>query len=117
MCHVSTVNAQLRFRIMGHFSKISLLIRFGAMEKKFREEEKSSSTVGLFEVICLCFISEAVYCLNATKLKTSSLILENVSSSRSCSPEKRRLMHNRSRSVQRYRSFNQHLKGFILDDV
>ena len=41
---------------MGHFSKISLLIRFGAMEKKFREEEKSSSTVGLFEVICLCFI-------------------------------------------------------------
>ena len=56
MCHVSTVNAQLRFRIMGHFSKISLLIRFGTMEKKIREEEKSSSTVGLFEVICLCFI-------------------------------------------------------------
>ena len=50
-----------------------------------------------------------MYCLNATKLKTSSLILENVSSSRSCSPKKRRLMHNRSRSVQRYRSFNQHI--------
>ena len=49
------------------------------------------------------------------------VILDNVSSSRSWSPEKWRLVHNRSRSVQTFRSFNQlisnHLKDFILDDI
>ena len=54
------------------------------MEKKKSEnEEKSSSTVGLF------------------------VILDNVSSSRSWSPENWRLVHNQSRSVQTFRSFNQ----------
>ena len=66
-------------------------------KKEVREEEKSSSTVGLF------------------------VILDNVSSSRSWSAEKWRLVHNRSRSVQTFRSFYQlvsnHLKDFILDDI
>ena len=66
-------------------------------KKKSENEEKSSSTVGLF------------------------VILDNVSSSRSWSPENWRLVHNQSRSVQTYRSFNQlisnHLKDFTLDDI
>ena len=49
------------------------------------------------------------------------IILDNVSSSRSWSPEKWRLVHNWSRSAQTFRSFNQlisnHLKDFILDDI
>ena len=66
-------------------------------KKKVREEEKSSSTVGVF------------------------VILDNVSSSPSWSLEKRRLVPNRKSSVQTYCSFNQlminHLKDFILDDI
>ena len=73
-------------------------IQFWTMEKKKSEnEEKLSSMVGLF------------------------VILDNVPSSRSWSPENWRLMHNQSRSVQTHRSFNQlisnHLKDFILDDI
>ena len=51
------------------------------------------------------------------------VILDNVSSSPSWSPEKplRRLVHNRRSSVQTYCYFNQlicnHLKDFILDDI
>ena len=49
------------------------------------------------------------------------IILDNVSSLRSWSPEKWRLVHNRSRSAQTFRSFHQlisnHLKDFILDDI
>ena len=68
------------------------------MEKKKSEnEEKLSSTVGLF------------------------VILDNVSSSHSWSPENGRLVHKQSRSVQTYRSFNQlisnHLKDFTFDDI
>ena len=66
-------------------------------KKEFREEEKSSSMVGVF------------------------VILDNVSSLPSWSPEKRRLVHNRKSSVQTYCSFNQlisnHLIDFILDDI
>ena len=47
--------------------------------------------------------------------------LDNVSSSRSWSPEKWRLVHNRSRSAQTFRSCNQlisnYLKDFILDNI
>ena len=73
-------------------------IQFWTMEKKKSEnEEKLSSMVGLF------------------------VILDNVPSSRSWSPENWRLIHNQSRSVQTHRSFNQlisnHLKDFILDDI
>ena len=76
-----------------------VFIRFWIIGKKkeVSEEEKSSSTVGVF------------------------VILDNVSSSPSWSPEKRRLVHNRKISVQTYCSFNQlisrHLKDFILDDI
>ena len=58
-----------------------------------RMKEKSSSTVGLF------------------------VILDNVSSSRSRSPEKWRLVHNQSRSVQTYRSFNQLISNHLRDTV
>ena len=57
-------------------------------KKKSENEEKSSSTVGLF------------------------VILGNISSSRSWSPENWRLVHNHSRSVQTYRSFNQLIEWF-----
>ena len=98
MCRVSTVYAHRIFIWLGRFSKIRFFIRLWTMEKKKSEnEEKSSSTVGLF------------------------VILNNVSSSRSWSPGNWRWMHNQSRSVQTYRSFNQlisnHLKDFILDDI
>ena len=66
-------------------------------KKEVREEEKSSSAVGLF------------------------VILDNVSSSRSWSAEKWRLVHNRSRSVHTLRSFYQFiskdLKDFVPDDI
>ena len=66
-------------------------------KKPAENEEKSSSTVGLF------------------------IILDNVSSSGSWSPENWRLVHNQNRSVQTYHSFNQlisnHLKDIILDDI
>ena len=96
MCHVSTVYAHRILVWLGRFSKIRFFIRFWTTKKKKSEnEENSSSTAGLF------------------------VILDNVSSSRSWSPENRRLVHNQSRSVQTYRSFNQlisnHLKDFILD--
>ena len=98
MCRVSTVYAHRIFTWLGRFSKIRFFIRLWTMEKKKSEnEEKLSSTVGLF------------------------VILDNVSTSRSWSPENWRLMHNQSRSVQTYRSFNQlisnHLKDFTLDDI
>ena len=57
-------------------------------KKKSENEEKSSSTVGLF------------------------VILDNISSSRSWWPENWRLVHNQSRSVQTYRSFNQLIESF-----
>ena len=73
---------------LSHFSKIRFFIRFWTMEKKKSEnEEKSSSTVGLF------------------------VILHNVSSSRSWSPENWRLVHAQSEQVS-----SNHLKDFILDD-
>ena len=98
MCRVSTVYAHRIFVWLGRFSKIRFFIRFWTMEKKKSEnEEKLSLMVGLF------------------------VILDNVPSSRSWSPENWRLMHNQSRSVQTHRSFNQlisnHLKDFILDDI
>ena len=97
-CRVSTVYAHCILVWLDRFSKVRFFIRFWTIEKRKSEnEEKSSSTVGLF------------------------VILDNVSSSRSWSPENWRLVHNQSRSVQTYRSFNQlisnHLKDFILDDI
>ena len=89
MCRVSTVYANRIFVWLGRFSKIRFFSRLWTMEKKKSEnEEKSSSTVGLF------------------------VILDNVSSSRSWSPENWRLVHNQSRSVQTYRSFNQLIESF-----
>ena len=77
MCRVSTVYAKRIFAWLGHFSKIRFFIRFWTMERRKSEnEEKSSSTVGLF------------------------VIVDNVSSSCSWSPENWRLVHNQSRSVQ-----------------
>ena len=80
------------------FLKSASSLDFEQWKKKKSEiEEKSSSTVGLFA------------------------ILDNVSSSRSWSPGNWRLVHNQSRSVQTFRSFNQlissHLKDLILDDI
>ena len=94
-----TVYAHRIFVVIG---SLFLNIRFHSIlinrkKKEVKEEEKSSSTVGVF------------------------VILDNVSSSPSWSPEKRRLVHNRKSSVQTYCSFNQlisrHLKDFILDDI
>ena len=76
MCRVSTVYAHRIFIWLGRFSKIRFFIRFWTMEKKKSEnEEKLSSTVGLF------------------------VILDNVSSSRSWSPENWRLVHAQSEQV------------------
>ena len=89
MCRVSTVYANRIFVWMGRFSKIRFFIRSWKMEKKNSDnEEKSSSTVGLF------------------------VFLDNIFSSRSWSPENWRLVHNQSRSVQTYRSFNQLIESF-----
>ena len=67
---------------LSHFSKIRFFIRFWTMEKKKSEnEEKSSSTVGLF------------------------VILDNVSSSRSWSPENWRLVYTQSEQVSTNVSF------------
>ena len=98
MCRVSTVYAHRIFVWLGRFSRIRFFIRFWTMENKTSEnEEKSSSTVGLF------------------------VILDNDSSSRSWSAENWRLVHNQNRSIQTYRSFNQlisnHLKDFTFDDI
>ena len=87
MCRVSTVYAHRILVWLDHWIK----------KKPAENEEKSSSTVGLF------------------------IILDNVSSSRSWSPEHWRLVHNQNRSVQTYHSFNHlisnHLKDIILDDI
>ena len=99
--YVSTVYAHCIFVVIG---SLLLNIRLQSIlnnrkKKEVSEEEKSSSTVGVF------------------------VILDNVSSSPSWSPEKplRRLVHNRRSSVQTYCYFNQlisnHLKDFILDDI
>ena len=65
MCRVSTVYAHRILVWLDRFSKIRFFTQFLTMEKKKSEnEEKSSSTVGLF------------------------VILDNVSSSRSWSAEK-----------------------------
>ena len=97
--YVSTVYAHCIFVVIG---SLLLNIRLQSIlnnrtKKEVSEEEKSSSTVGVF------------------------VILDNVSSSPSWSLEKRRLVHNRKSSVQTYCSFNQlisrHLKDFILDDI
>ena len=82
---VFTVYAQHIFVVVG---SLFLNIRFHSIwtiekKKEVREEEKSSSTVGVF------------------------VILDNVSSSPSWSPEKRRLVHNRKSSVQMYCSFDE----------
>ena len=96
---MSTVYAHCIFVVIG---SLLLNIRLQSIvnnrtKKEVREEEKSSSTVGVF------------------------VILDNVSSSPSWSLEKRRLVPNRKSSVQTYCSFNQlminHLKDFILDDI
>ena len=94
----STAYAHRIFVVIGSLFLNFRLHSIWTIEKKEdREEEKSSSTVGVF------------------------VILDNVSSSPSWSPEKRRLVHNRKSSVQTYCSFNQlisrHLKDFILDDI
>ena len=94
----STAYAHRIFVVIGSlFLNIRLHLIWTIEKKEDREEEKSSSTVGVF------------------------VILDNVSSSPSWSPEKRRLVHNRKSSVQTYCSFNQlisrHLKDFILDDI
>ena len=97
--YVSTVYAHCIFVVIG---SLLLNIRLQSIlnnrtKKEVSEEEKSSSTVGVF------------------------VILDNVSSSPSWSLEKRRLVPNRKSSVQTYCSFNQlminHLKDFILDDI
>ena len=94
----STAYAHRIFVVIGSlFLNIRLHSIWTIEKKEDGEEEKSSSTVGVF------------------------VILDNVSSSPSWSPEKRRLVHNRKSSVQTYCSFNQlisrHLKDFILDDI
>ena len=70
-------------------------------KKEVIEEEKSSSTVGLFELFCLCFIISCVLskCTEATNIIHSDS-WQNVFSSRSWSPEKRRLVHCWSKAVQ-----------------
>ena len=97
MCRVSTVYAHRILVRLDRFSKIRFFVRFWTMEKKKSEnEEKSWSEVGLF------------------------VILDNVYSSRSWSPENWRLVHNQSRSVQMYKRnqlISNHLKDFILDDI
>ena len=81
----STIYAHHIFVVIGSlFLNVRLHSILNNREKKeVSEEEKSSSTVGVF------------------------VILDNVSSSPSWSPEKRRLVHNRKSSVQTYCSFNQ----------
>ena len=99
--YVSTVYAHCIFVVIG---SLLLNIRLQSTlnnrtKKEVREEEKSSSTVGVF------------------------VILDNVSSPPSWSPEKplQGLVHNRRSSVQTYRYFNQlisnHLKDFVLGDI
>ena len=70
-------------------------------KKEVREEEKSSLTVGLFEVFCLCFI---ISCVLSKCTETTNIIhsdsWQNVFSPHSWWPWKRRSVHCRSKSVQ-----------------
>ena len=94
-------SGQLRDTIW-HFTALNLhpnsILNNG---KKVRKEEKSSSMLGLFEVFCLCFI---ISCILSKCTETKNIIhsdsRQNVFSSHSWWPWKRRSVHCRNKSVQ-----------------
>ena len=98
---VYSLRPPLHFRCRFCFLNLHTNSILNNGKKEVIEEEKSSSTVGLFELFCLCFIISCVLskCTEATNIIHSDS-WQNVFSSRSWSPEKRRLVHCWSKAVQ-----------------
>ena len=68
-------SGQLRYTIW-HFTALNLHPNLNNGKKEVREEEKSSSMLGLFEVFCFCFIISCILS-KCTETKSSfTLILD-----------------------------------------